>query len=117
MACAKAHLDDVRWEAQIHRTDTCWLWVGAKFQKGYGRYGRASKRGTALAHRVAYERWVGPIPSGLTIDHLCNNKACVNPAHLEPVTLRENRRRAALRSGHVLRKLAAPEHSDLRRLA
>jgi HNH endonuclease len=44
----------------------------------------------AYAHRVAYEMWFGPIPDGLVIDHLCRNRACVNPAHMEPVTHREN---------------------------
>lgn len=43
-----------------------------------------------IAHRVAYETWVGPIPDGLTIDHLCRNRLCIEPTHLEPVTNREN---------------------------
>ena len=70
----------------------CWLWLGLKNESGYGRIevgGRNLK-----AHRRAYELTVGPIPDGLTIDHLCRTKACVNPRHLEPVTLRENLARA-----------------------
>lgn len=52
---------------------------------------------TGLAHRVAYEALVGRIPDGLTLDHLCENKRCVNPDHLEPVTRAENLRRHAER--------------------
>lgn len=49
-----------------------------------------------MAHRVVYEALVGPIPDGLQLDHVCRNRACVNPAHLEPVTALENTRRSAL---------------------
>lgn len=67
----------------------CWLWTGAvSGQTGYGAF-RADGllRG---AHRVAYELAVGAIPSGLTLDHLCRGRQCVNPTHLEPVTQRVN---------------------------
>src|SRR5690606_41377855 len=58
-------------------------------------YGRISINNTATyAHRVAWELLMGPIPEGLTIDHLCHNKLCVNPDHLEPVTFGENASRA-----------------------
>ena len=67
----------------------CWLWLGTLFGKGYARC-HWTGLGTCAAHRVSYEAFVGPIPDGLTIDHLCRVKCCVNPQHLEPVTNREN---------------------------
>jgi hypothetical protein len=56
----------------------------------YGRIWDPSRRRTIGAHRAAYETWVGPIPEGLTLDHLCRNTLCINPAHLEPVSIRTN---------------------------
>lgn len=67
----------------------CWLWTGARLPAGYGLLG-TPKGMSRLAHRISYEIFVGPIPAGLNIDHLCRNTSCVNPAHLEPVTQREN---------------------------
>ena len=82
-----------RFWSKVNRTNTgCWDWVGA-LSHGYGHFGIEGI--IYRAHRVTYEWMVGPIPDGLTIDHLCKNKACVNPAHLEPVTIRENTRRWA----------------------
>lgn len=74
----------------------CWLWDGATTY-GYGRF-RVDNR-SALAHRHSYEMHVGPIPDGLVLDHLCRVKACVNPAHLEPVTQQANVRRG-IKSQH-----------------
>lgn len=71
--------------------DECWEWLGSKDTTGYGRVSRDGV--TRPAHRVAYEYLVGPIPGGLYIDHLCLNKGCVNPTHMEPVTHAENIRR------------------------
>lgn len=66
----------------------CWLWTAGDNGEGYGRFWTGT--GSMQAHRFAYELLVGPIPEGLQIDHLCRVRRCVNPAHLEPVTQREN---------------------------
>lgn len=66
----------------------CWLWTALKNGSGYGIITINKK--VRLAHRFAYELLVGPIPDGLQLDHLCRVRHCVNPAHLEPVTCREN---------------------------
>jgi hypothetical protein len=69
----------------------CWIWTACKNEPGYGSIGFSGK--PKGAHRVAYELVKGPIPDGLTLDHLCRNTSCVNPDHLEPVTRAENARR------------------------
>lgn len=65
----------------------CWVWKGGTTSSGYGRWGSKPAR---QAHRVAYELTRGPIPEGLVLDHLCRNRVCVNPEHLDPVTNRVN---------------------------
>lgn len=72
----------------------CWLWTGCINDKGYGsvRLGRRS----IGAHRLGYQLLVGPIPSGLDLDHLCRVTRCVRPGHLEPVTRSENSHRLQL---------------------
>ncbi|MGZ4586215.1 MAG: HNH endonuclease signature motif containing protein [Mycobacteriaceae bacterium] len=76
--------------SNVEPTGFCWLWTGKLNAKGYGSSGAA---GESSAHRAAYTLLVGPIPEGLTLDHLCRVRRCVNPDHLEPVTQRENLRR------------------------
>lgn len=73
----------------------CWVWQAYKDHKGYGqlRWGRRAH----WAHRLSYAAFIGPIPQLLQIDHKCGNPSCINPAHLEAVTVEENRRRQTLR--------------------
>lgn len=72
--------------------ERCWLWEGkAKTIGGYGQTGFRGKK--LMVHRVTYTELVGLIPEGLPLDHLCRQRLCVNPKHLEPVTQKENVRR------------------------
>lgn len=94
-------LDRDEFMRRVQVTESCWLWTGAK-AKGYGRF--TVGRRTIQAHRWAYELFVGPIPDGLVIDHLCRVPACCNPAHLEPVTRRVNNVRGVGWAGQHYRK-------------
>lgn len=79
---------------EIGKRGRCWEWTGGRDGNGYGRI-RVGGRQQG-AHRISYELFVGPVPTGLELDHLCRLRHCVNPGHLEPVTHAENMRRGAL---------------------
>lgn len=100
--------------------NNCWVWQKAISSTGYGSFyydGRVQR-----AHRISYMHYVGPIPDNLVLDHLCRNKACVNPAHLEVVTHKTNVLRGIGPSANNAKKTACPrgheytpENSVLRR--
>ena len=85
----------------------CWLWMGECNSKGYPwiRRGRSRK---IMAHRLIYEQMRGPIPVGLTLDHLCRVRCCMNPSHLEPVTNAVNILRGESWSARNARKVMCP---------
>ena len=89
--------EDRFWE-KVNKTDTCWLWTAYVDPEGYGRFKYGLHQN---AHRVAYEWIIGPIPPGLQIDHLCRVRNCVNPSHMEPVTLVENVMRSPIHSSLI----------------
>jgi hypothetical protein len=84
----------------------CWVWTGSLDRGGYGKFIVRNK--THIAHRFVYTALKGEIPTGLQLDHLCFNTACVNPDHLEPVTAAENMRRRVAATTHCRR---GHEHS------
>lgn len=104
-------LEEAFWKRVERRDENeCWPWQGALTSGGYGQmgHGRRGEDKKYVAHRLAYELLVGPIPDGLVIDHLCRNRACVNPTHMEPVTSGENVLRGVGWGGTHSRKAHCP---------
>lgn len=97
-----------RFEARIvpEPNSGCWIWIGGRTPKGYGRVQVDWKR--KEAHVVAYRHFVGPVPAGLQLDHLCRLPSCVNPTHLEPVTCRVNLLRGATLAAANAAKVTCP---------
>jgi hypothetical protein len=91
--------------SKVVQGDGCWRWKGGQNGPGYSMFWLDGQM--RYAHRLVYELLVGPIPEGLELDHLCRNRACVNPAHLEPVT----------HSLNVLRGTSGTPEATARRLA
>ena len=84
-----------RFWSKVEKTDACWNWKGG-LRNGYGAFTITLSKGSyrpSYAHRIAYKLLKGEIPTNLQIDHLCRNRACVNPKHMELVTRKENLRR------------------------
>lgn len=86
----------------------CWLWTASRFAAGYGQF-RYSPQKNGRAHSWSYEHFKGPIPEGLQIDHLCKNKLCVNPDHLEAVTAMVNVHRSNNACAVNARKTHCPQ--------
>lgn len=103
--------DLARFERYVHAEPNtgCWLWTGFLNDGGYG-HASVNRRKTK-AHRASYEHYKGPIPTGLHIDHLCRQRCCVNPDHLEAVTQQENIRRGEAGKYQTIRTSCPRGHS------
>jgi hypothetical protein len=93
--------------SRVQKTETCWLWIGARHVNGYGRF--YVRRDDVYAHRFVYEVEVGPIPPGMDVCHHCDVKACVRPAHLFLGTPSDNMQ-DAMRKGRLSGLFTTPTH-------
>lgn len=76
-------------KVQVNPETGCWEWTARLFQGGYAQFKDSSDKNRG-GHVVSYEIHIGPVPEGLVLDHLCRNRKCINPAHLEPVSQQIN---------------------------
>jgi hypothetical protein len=114
MTVPAIHLLPERIQSKLVVTSSgCWEWQGYRDKNGYGKIRVGSKtdgtRTTTLVHRVTYELLVGPINPDREIDHLCCNRPCANPAHMEQVTHQENLRRGDTVAAHSAAKTHCPQ--------
>lgn len=99
--------DWYRFWSRVEKTNSCWIWKGECKSDGYGIFSTHSMPRIAV-HRISFTLIRGSIPSGLTLDHLCRVRSCVNPSHLEPVTDKENVLRGAGPTAINYRKTSCP---------
>lgn len=95
--------DEERFWSKVDASGVCWEWTGSLHPRGYGYFTAKGKKGWRV-HRYAWTNLVGPIPEGMTLDHLCRNKRCVNPDHMEITTPAENNLRGGSMSALNARK-------------
>lgn len=92
---------EIRFWNKVEKTETCWIWKASDQGNGYGQFWTGKR--VMVAHKFLYELMKGPVPIGLVLDHLCRNRRCVNPDHLEIVTFKENLLRGKFADGRFRR--------------
>lgn len=113
----RGYPEDVRFWSKVDADGDCWVWTCTLGDSGHGEFSLSVTNQYYSAHRWAWEHLVGPIPDGLTLDHLCRNPPCVNPDHLQPVPGRVNILRSYNPAAQNARKTHCPaghpyDHAD-----